>query len=242
MKITGARSEPLASIRKRAPGQTGAQASAGAGSPVDQAAFLGLGEADLTPAVLVAMKTLLTEVAELRGEVSRLKARLVEVEGLADRDALTPLLNRRAFVRELSRVRTFSQRYGSPASLVYFDVDGFKGVNDRYGHAAGDACLHAVSDRLTSNVRESDIVGRMGGDEFAVILVQTDAATAAAKAAGLAEAIGRTPVQFGDRSAPLHVSYGVREISADMDPETLIAEADAAMFAHKRERRGLEPR
>ncbi len=242
MKITGARSESFSAIRKRAPGQTGAQASANAGSPVDQAAFLGLGEADLTPAVQAAMKTLLTEIADLRGEVSRLKARLVEVEGLADRDALTPLLNRRAFVRELSRVRTFSQRYGSPASLVYFDVDGFKGVNDRYGHAAGDACLHAVSERLTSNVRESDIVGRMGGDEFAVILVQTDAATAAAKAAGLAEAIGRTPVQFGDRSAPLHVSYGVREISADMDPETLIAEADAAMFAHKRERRGLEPR
>lgn len=242
MKITGARSESFSAIRKREPAQTGAPASASAGSPVDQTAFLGLGEADLTPAVQAAMKTLLTEIAELRDEVSRLKARLVEVEGLADRDALTPLLNRRAFVRELSRVRTFSQRYGSPASLVYFDVDGFKGVNDLYGHAAGDACLHAVSERLTSNVRESDVVGRMGGDEFAVILVQTDAATAATKAAGLAEAIGRTPVQFGDRSAPLHVSYGVREISADMDPETLIAEADAAMFAHKRERRSLEPR
>ena len=239
MKITGARSESFSAIRKRASGHAGAQASASAGSPVDQAAFLGLGEADLTPAVQAAMKTLLSEIAELRGEVSRLKARLVEVEGLADRDALTPLLNRRAFVRELSRVRTFSQRYGSPACLVYFDVDGFKGVNDRYGHAAGDACLHAVSERLTSNVRESDIVGRMGGDEFAVILVQTDAATAAAKAAGLAAAIGRTPVQFGDGSARLHVSYGVREISPDMDSETLIADADAAMFAHKRERRSL---
>lgn len=237
MKITGARSESFSAIRKRAPAQAGAQTSANAGSPVDQAAFLGLGEADLTPAVLAAMKTLLTELAELRGEVSRLKARLVEVEGLADRDALTPLLNRRAFVRELSRVRTFSQRYGSPASLVYFDVDGFKGVNDRYGHAAGDACLHAMSERLTSNVRESDIVGRMGGDEFAVILVQTDQATAATKAAGLAEAIGRTPVEFGEWSALLQVSYGVSEISADMDPEALIAGADAAMFAHKRERR-----
>lgn len=237
MKITGARSESFSAIRKRTSAQAGAQASANAGAPVDQTAFMGLGETDLTPAVQLAMKTLLTEIAELRGEVARLKARLVEVEGLADRDALTPLLNRRAFVRELSRVRTFSQRYGSPASLVYFDVDGFKGVNDRYGHAAGDACLHAVSERLTSNVRESDIVGRMGGDEFAVILVQTDAATAEAKAAGLAEAIGRTPVEFGDGSAPLRVSYGVQEISADMEPEALIAEADAAMFTHKRQRR-----
>lgn len=242
MKITGARSESFSAIRKRALVHAGAQATSNTAAPVDQAVFLGLGETDLTPAVQAALKTLLTEIGELRGEVSRLKARLVEVESLADRDALTPLLNRRAFVRELSRVRTFSQRYGSPASLVYFDVDGFKGVNDRYGHAAGDACLYAVSERLASNVRESDIVGRMGGDEFAVILVQADETTAEAKAAGLAEAIERTPVRFGEWSAPLRVSYGVREISADIEPEALIAAADAAMFAHKRERRGLDAR
>lgn len=241
MKITGARSESFSPIRKRDLVQTGGPATSNAAAPADQTAFLGLNETDLTPAVQTAMQTLLTEIGELRGEVSRLKARLVEVEGLADRDALTPLLNRRAFVRELSRARTFAQRYDAPASLVYFDVDGFKGVNDRYGHAAGDACLHAVSERLTSNVRESDIVGRMGGDEFAVILVQADQATAEAKAAGLAQAIGDAPVLFGEWSAPLSVSYGVRELSADMDPEALIAEADTAMFSHKRQRRGLEP-
>ena len=242
MKITGARSESFSAIRKRDPVQTGGPATSNAAAPADQIAFLGLSETDLTPAVQAAMQTLLTEIGELRGEVSRLKARLVEVEGLADRDALTPLLNRRAFVRELSRARTFAQRYDAPASLVYFDVDGFKGVNDRYGHAAGDACLHAVSERLTSNVRESDIVARMGGDEFAVLLVQADQATAEAKAAGLARAVEDAPVQFGDWSAPLSVSYGVRELSPELDPEALIADADAAMFTHKRQRRGLEPR
>ncbi|HPA39305.1 MAG TPA: GGDEF domain-containing protein, partial [Phenylobacterium sp.] len=177
----------------------------------------------------------LTEIDDLRGEVSRLKARLAEAEELADRDALTPVLNRRAFVRELGRIRTFAQRYGSPASLVYFDIDGFKGVNDRYGHAAGDAALQAVAARLAANVRESDIVGRMGGDEFAVILAQADRATAEAKARSLAHEIEKSPIEFGDWTAPIHISYGVREISQTQEPEEIVAEADAAMFLRKRE-------
>lgn len=237
MKITGARTEPFSAIRKRALVQAGAQTVSAAAAPVDSAAFLGLGESDLTPAVQGALKTLLTEIDDLRGEVSRLKSKLREVEGLADRDALTPLLNRRAFVRELARIRTFAQRYGAPASLVYFDLDGFKAVNDRYGHAAGDACLCAVAERLIANVRESDVVGRMGGDEFAVILVQADQPTAEAKARSLSQAIEATPIRFGEWTAPLHISFGVREITTELDAEAIVAEADAAMFARKRARK-----
>jgi diguanylate cyclase (GGDEF)-like protein len=233
MKISGARSEPFSAIRRRALAQAGAQAVL-APAPADSAAFLGLTETDLTPAVRAALQTLLTEIDDLRGEVGRLKARLAESESLADRDALTPLLNRRALLRELGRVRTFSQRYGAPASLVYFDLDGFKSVNDRYGHAAGDAALSAVAERLLANVRQSDLVGRMGGDEFAVILVQADQAVAEAKARTLAGAIEREPIKFGDWSAPLHLSWGVRQISAELDPEALVAQADAAMYAAKR--------
>jgi diguanylate cyclase (GGDEF)-like protein len=235
MKITGARSEPFSAIRRRALAQAGASVAAAA-APADSAAFFGLAEVDLTPAVRNAVQTLLTEVDDLRGEVAWLKARLAEAEGLADRDALTPLLNRRAFLRELSRIRTFAQRYGGPASLVFFDLDGFKSVNDRFGHAAGDRALQAVAERLVSNVRESDVVGRMGGDEFGVILVQADQAAAEAKAAALAEAIEREPMQFGDWSAPLHVSYGVSQIEAALEPDALVARADAAMFQHKRRR------
>jgi diguanylate cyclase (GGDEF)-like protein len=237
MKVFGARNEPFSSIRKRALTQAGAQATANAAPPVDSTAFLGLSEADMTPAVQAAVRTLLSEIDDLRGEVARLKAKLQEAEELADRDPLTPVLNRRAFARELGRIRTFSQRYGSPASMVYFDLDGFKSVNDRFGHAAGDAALRAVAQRLIGNIRDSDIVGRMGGDEFGVILVQADQATAEAKAASLAGAIEASPIRFGDWSAPLHVSFGVREITTDLEPEALIAEADAAMFTRKRDRR-----
>ncbi|MDB5417052.1 MAG: Diguanylate cyclase [Phenylobacterium sp.] len=232
MKISGARNEPFSAIRRRALAQAGAQVASA--PPADTAAFLGLTDQDLTPAVQAALATLLTEIDDLRGEVGRLKGKLTETEGLADRDALTPLLNRRAFLREVGRIRTFSQRYGAPASLVYFDLDGFKSVNDRYGHAAGDAALRAVAERLLANVRESDLVGRMGGDEFAVILVQADQAVAEAKAQALAQAVEREPIKFGDWSAPLHISYGVRQISPDLEPEALVAEADAAMFAAKR--------
>jgi diguanylate cyclase (GGDEF)-like protein len=236
MKITGARTEPFSQIRRRALAEAAGQPAVAA-EKADSAAFLGLTEAELTPAVRGAVQTLLTEIDDLRGEVGRLKARLSEVEGLADRDALTPLLNRRAFLRELSRVRTFAQRYGSPASVVFFDLDGFKRVNDRFGHAAGDAALRAVAERLSANVRESDVVGRLGGDEFGVILVQAHHATAELKAAALAHAIEAEPIQFGDWTAPVHVSFGVRQISSEAEPEALLAEADAAMFARKRARK-----
>jgi diguanylate cyclase (GGDEF)-like protein len=236
MKITGARNEPFSEMRRRALAKAGAEAR-GATPTADSSAFLGLAQADMTPAVQGAVQTLLTEIDDLRGEVARLKARLAEIEDLADRDPLTPLLNRRALVRELSRIRTFAQRYGSPASLVYFDLDGLKSVNDRFGHAAGDAALQAVAARLLAHVRESDIVGRMGGDEFAVILVQANHATAEAKAATLARAIEIEPLRFGDWSAPMHISWGVREITPDADPEALIAAADAAMYLRKRERK-----
>lgn len=237
MKISSARTESFSAIRRRALAEAAGPALARAAVAVDKAGFLGLSEADLTPQVRTALKTLMTEIDDLRAEVGRLKYRLNEAQGLADLDVLAPVLNRRAFLREIKRVAAFAQRYGSPASLVFFDLDGFKVVNDRFGHAAGDEALKAVAQRLQANVRETDIVGRIGGDEFAVLLVQADQATAASKADSLAAAISGTPVRFGEWSAPLHISYGVREIEAGADPEVALAEADAAMFLRKRTRR-----
>ena len=229
MKITGASNEPIRPERRRAV-TPGLAAPVGAPGAVDQVTFLGISRSEMTPAVIAAIEALIGELDQLKREVSALRNRLSEAEGLADRDSLTPLLNRRAFVRELGRARTFAGRYGFPASLVYFDLDGFKALNDGHGHAAGDAALMAVAERLIANVRESDIVGRMGGDEFAVVLVQTDRATAETKAAILADAI--------ETAGPgLRVSYGVRELDPDVEPETLIADADAAMFAAKRVRK-----
>lgn len=235
MKLLGVNVDPLAVVRRRAgtsaPGRAVAAAPA---APLDSAAFLGLSETDLTGPVQAALTTLLGEIDELRKEVRRLKARLAEAEVLADKDALTPLLNRRAFVRELGRVIAFIQRYGGPASLIYFDLDGFKAVNDRFGHASGDMALGCVAQRLAANVRESDMVGRIGGDEFGVILVHADLATAAAKAETLKLAVETEPAQCGEWLVPLKISYGVRKIVPGLSPEQALAAADAAMYARKR--------
>jgi diguanylate cyclase (GGDEF)-like protein len=177
------------------------------------------------------------ELAELQAENARLVERLAEAEALADRDALTPLLNRRALLRELERVRTFGERYQARASLAYFDVDGLKAVNDRLGHAAGDAVLKAVAERLLAHVRASDVVARMGGDEFAVILVQTDGFRAEAKAEALAQAIAETPIPDLRPSLKPAVSWGVAEIRAETSAEAIVEEADAAMYGAKRARR-----
>jgi diguanylate cyclase (GGDEF)-like protein len=200
----------------------------------DAATSPGLDPTDLSPAALAALDALSVENEALRREVGRLKARLAEAEDQADRDALTPLLNRRAFVRELGRVAMLAQRHGTPASLIYFDLDRFKAVNDAYGHAAGDAVLQAVAARLSAQVRGSDVVGRLGGDEFGVILMQADLAAAQAKAAALAKAIESEAFVCGEWLTPLKISYGVREIEPGCAAEMVLAEADAAMFARKR--------
>jgi diguanylate cyclase (GGDEF)-like protein len=233
MKITGARSDPLPDRSRPSVRSPAAIVSK---APIDNAGFLGLSPAELTPSVQRALQTLAGEIDSLRAEVARLKSQLAEAETLADHDVLTAALNRRAFMRELHRARAFRERYGSPASLVYFDLADFKAVNDRFGHAAGDAALKAVAERLIANVRQSDVVGRMGGDEFAVILAQVDPGLAQSKAEALARAVEAEPIEFGEWSAPLHLSLGVHEIAPDAEPEAIVAAADAAMYARRRQK------
>ena len=241
MKLSGVRTDPLAAVRRRVALRSASEQSGLTAREADSTAFLGLSEADLTPAVQGALSRLFSEIEELRQEVARLKAHLTEAEGLADQDVLTPLLNRRAFMRELARSVAFTQRYGAVASLIYFDLDGFKAVNDRFGHAAGDRALQAVAERLMGQVRESDMVGRLGGDEFAVLLAQADEAVALGKAEALGALIEAEPVQCGDWMAPLHVTFGVKQIRQDHTAEALLAEADADMYQRKRAKAAPPP-
>src|SRR5882724_6798893 len=114
-----------------------ATAETGHAEPVDTASFLGLTETELSPSVKAALQTLLEEVARLRDELHRTRKRIAHLERLADEDAMLPIANRRAFVRELTRIMSYSERYGSPGSVLYFDLNGMKGINDSFGHAAG---------------------------------------------------------------------------------------------------------
>jgi diguanylate cyclase (GGDEF)-like protein len=173
------------------------------------------------------------ELAALREEVARLNARLAEAESLADTDVLAPVLNRRAFMRELQRIISFVGRYESQAALLYFDLDGFKSVNDRFGHPAGDAALRTIAGRLLAHVRESDIVGRLGGDEFAVILVQASGAAARVKAETLVEVLAQDPVTFDGVEFVVRATCGICELAAEMNAEQALSRADAAMYLRK---------
>src|SRR3954470_21636189 len=163
------------------------------------ASILGIPEAEFTPKVRDAIMGLMTEVDSLRRELTDTRKRLDEVEKAADRDALLPLLNRRAFVRELTRYIAFTGRYNTPASLIYFDLNHMKQINDTHGHAAGDAVLAHFSDVLMAHVRDSDSVGRLGGDEFGVLLSHANQDLALKKADILAEALRGQPARWNDK-------------------------------------------
>lgn len=200
----------------------------------DVTTIMNIPENELTPKVRAAIMTLMAEVERLRRELQRTHKRLEHLEQLADQDSLAPIANRRAFVREMSRVMAYSQRYGAPSSVLYFDLNGMKAINDTFGHAAGDAALLHVAQTLIENVRESDIVGRLGGDEFGVLLVQADLEAAADKAEALAKAITDKPLVWQGREIPIEIAYGAYSFKPDEDVSTALANADKAMYAHKK--------
>ncbi len=185
---------------------------------------------------------LAAEIARLEVELADLRARVAELETRAERDPLTELLNRRGFERELTRTRSYMERYGGSAALIYLDLDGFKPVNDRYGHAAGDAVLKAVAAALGRAVRASDAVARLGGDEFAVLLWNLSPHDAQNKALALERAITETAVTWGGHRLSVGASSGLAELAHDRDVDEILSHADTQMYARKRHRKGLPSR
>jgi diguanylate cyclase (GGDEF)-like protein len=199
-----------------------------------QASILGIPEEEFTPRVRDAIMLLMQEVNGLRREVAQTRDRLEELARAADQDMLLPILNRRAFVREITRFIAFAERYGTPSSVLYFDLDGFKTVNDVHGHAAGDAVLRHFAGLVAAHIRDSDVLGRIGGDEFGVILAHVTADQAARKGATLADALRANAPVWEDKNIDLSFSYGVYELRAGESADNAIREADKAMYAQKR--------
>jgi diguanylate cyclase (GGDEF)-like protein len=186
------------------------------------------------PALLAA------EVERLERELAAARRQLAALEARADIDPLTGLLNRRAFERELSRSLSYVKRYGTDAALLYLDLDHFKGINDRHGHAAGDAVLRAVASVLNRHVRESDLVARIGGDEFALLLWNCDEGNALAKALALEASIGRTTATHDGAALTVGASVGAASLLPLDQPSETIARADSAMYARKATRRAAQ--
>lgn len=165
--------------------------------------------------------------AELREANARL-------EQLATTDDLTRCANRRYLLelgeKELQRAR----RYDRPLGLILLDVDRFKDINDQHGHAAGDAVLRALADIMRAGFRESDIIGRIGGEEFAILLPETGIDQAKETAERIRRAVAETEVPVNDQALAVTASFGVAErLPSDAEIGTILARADNALYRAK---------
>jgi diguanylate cyclase (GGDEF)-like protein len=223
-KVTGVSRKRAAAKRTRRAGERGR---------AERAAE----EKSAAPKSRSAAMRLAARIDALKADLAQARARVVELETRVDEDPLTGLLNRRGFARVLERALAFVRRYGATAALVYVDLDRFKPINDRHGHAAGDWVLGRLARLIAGNVRASDVVGRVGGDEFVVLLWNVKHEHAAEKARGLEALIDGETFEYAGKQLAVGLSAGVAMLNAKETVEAALARADAAMYARKRERK-----
>ncbi|CAN5504815.1 hypothetical protein BH09SUM1_BH09SUM1_01470 [soil metagenome] len=160
-----------------------------------------------------------------------LKERLEE---RATRDGLTGLLNRQTLMDELEKECRRSQRYLAPVSLIMMDLDHFKAVNDTHGHQVGDEALRASAGLIQSSIREMDLAGRCGGEEFIIVLPNTDSDGANVWAERLRLAMENSPIAVKDKFVPITASFGISTgVGPTAETDALIGRADKALYAAK---------
>jgi diguanylate cyclase (GGDEF)-like protein/PAS domain S-box-containing protein len=175
-------------------------------------------------------------------DVSERKRFERELRERADRDPLTGLRNRRRFEEDLRQQLGRSQRYGEQAALLMIDLDGFKRLNDTRGHQAGDELLKAVASALNERLRATDLIARIGGDEFAVLLPHVDMRRAASVAGEIATAIADCSERVGERGAQVTASVGTAFIDRNAgSADVVLEQADQAMYATKHARQRSLP-
>ncbi len=178
-------------------------------------------------------------VKSLKSKLAAALARIDELQAWADTDFLLNIYNRRGFERELNRSVAFIKRYGATGALIVLDVDRLKPVNDTFGHAAGDAVLKGVVAVLMRHVRSSDVVGRLGGDEFGLLLWNLTESDALTKAAALEEAIDALTFVFKGQAISAGASAGIAMLGTMDDAVGVVERADRAMYERKQTRRSL---
>jgi diguanylate cyclase (GGDEF)-like protein len=177
----------------------------------------------------------LEELAERVAPAIENARRFREARQLADLDSLTGLHNRRYFYETLGREVDRAQRYQRRLSLVIVDVDGFKEINDRIGHLAGDAVLAEIADRIRQVVRSADIPCRVGGDEFAVIVPEVEGGQARQLVGRIQRAVSAQPIA---RAGRVRVSAGVADIQPNDSPTSLFERGDESLYAAKHAGKG----
>jgi diguanylate cyclase (GGDEF)-like protein len=173
------------------------------------------------------------EIARLRAANAELTSALAEMEQVALRDPLTGLYNRRYFLSALQDRIAHVARYGARIAILYVDVDGLKAINDRLGHGAGDAALGAIADCLRAAIRESDIIARIGGDEFALLIDHVDAPAARTKMRKLQQSLGALSFTHDGEALRLSAAFGMAMIDPRDSAEALLGRADSDMYRAK---------
>ncbi|WP_461208386.1 GGDEF domain-containing protein [Desulfocurvus sp. DL9XJH121] len=154
---------------------------------------------------------------------------------LAEIDTLTQVYNRRKVLQLGERMFMEARRFNDPLAVLLLDVDHFKAINDRYGHGGGDAALQAVTGRCVEQLREVDVFGRVGGEEFMALLPHTGIRQAADIAERLRESVRAAPVAIGDAAVTMRVSIGVAQLSPETPTlDSLIHDADLALYEAKK--------
>jgi diguanylate cyclase (GGDEF)-like protein len=186
--------------------------------------------------LLIAAVLTLALVAGLATRLGRPLARMFgELTDQAERDSLTGLANRRVLDERLEEELDRSRRYGTHLALILVDIDNFKSVNDRYGHQCGDEVLRAVAPVLSGSLRELDLAGRFGGEEFALVLPGTAAVSARRIAEQIRRALAKvTVVGPGGELVGVTASFGAAEFPANASVASLIEAADRALYQAKR--------
>jgi diguanylate cyclase (GGDEF)-like protein len=179
-------------------------------------------------------------VSALERENKQLKARVAELERLVVCDTLTPLFNRRHFMEELDRWCWRAHRYGGEYGLLFIDVDNLKAVNDGNGHLAGDVLLTAIAKALLTAVRRSDLVARVGGDEFAILLDNIPEAQLPGKAERITKNVSKLAVEHQGLKLTPSISAGFTVIEPGVKPSELLLRADRSMYAAK-QAKGIGP-
>lgn len=200
----------------------------------DRISVLGIPPKEITQSVSLAVSALLEKIDDQNRELQRVKEQLHELEQLVDVDCIAPIPNRRAFMRRLAWTISMHDRYGHPSSLLYFDLNGFKALNDTYGHAAGDMAIKHMSQILLSSMRESDFIARIGGDEFAMILYYANAEDALERGKKISEKIKSSSFLFNGKPISLSAAFGSYTLQKGDEAESALAAADMAMYVDKR--------
>lgn len=175
-----------------------------------------------------------------RREVTQQKQRETTIQQQANQDSITGLANRRLFCLEAEQVLALAQRHPQPFAILYLDLDNFKDINDRWGHAAGDTLLREIGTRLEAQARESDLLARFGGDEFVVLLNGVNLAEGLISSQRFQDSLAQ-PYVFEDQPFIISASFGIACYPDDGNTlETLLSHADRAMYRAKAKGGGLE--